>query len=218
MLTATHMLSFTKKRKKEKSLLIEGWYDLRSFYKPQHGHCIYFGYVGNSCFQITIFPRKCEPLSIGRFSRKIVTDEPLSRGLKRHFTIGLTPLQVRTSHLVILISFFYIFIFIFEQLFQFVMRFFIFYFSYSHVTNIFLGFARWLWRSASRKIQEYCASWTLKDYQVQTLFEKYSKEVQQNSKWLEVILYYSWTWWNSGPGLWSWANEVKSACQSVDLF
>ena len=58
----------------EKPLLIEGWYDLRSFYKLQHDHCIYFGYVGNSCFQITLFPRKCEPLSIGRFYSRIVTD------------------------------------------------------------------------------------------------------------------------------------------------
>ncbi|QCE07082.1 hypothetical protein DEO72_LG9g2099 [Vigna unguiculata] len=49
--------------------------------------------------EITTFPGKCEPLCIGRFYSRIMTDEPLSRGPKRHFTIGLTPLQVRASHL-----------------------------------------------------------------------------------------------------------------------
>jgi len=66
----THVVIY--KKKLEKPLLIEGWYDLKSFYKLQHDHCIYFGYVGNSCFQITTFPGKCEPLCIGRFYSRIM--------------------------------------------------------------------------------------------------------------------------------------------------
>ncbi|QCD93971.1 Glycoside hydrolase [Vigna unguiculata] len=67
----THVVIYNKNL--EKPLLIEGWYDLT---------------------------RKCEPLSIGRFYNRIVTVEPLSRSPKMHFTIGLTPLQVRASHLI----------------------------------------------------------------------------------------------------------------------
>jgi len=36
--------------------------------------------------------------------------------------------------------------------------------------------------------QEYLSSWTPEDCKVQTSFEKYSKEVQQNWKWVEAIL------------------------------
>jgi len=35
----------------DKSLLIEGWNDLRRFYGLKHDHCIYFGYLlPDHCF------------------------------------------------------------------------------------------------------------------------------------------------------------------------
>jgi len=52
---------------------------------------------------------------------------------------------------------------------------------------------------------------------VQTSVEKSSKEVSQNWKWLEGILYCSWIWWNYGPSVWSWPNEKQSKCQSASI-
>jgi len=86
-----HVVTYNKNL--EKPLLIGGWSDLRDLYKLQDDHNIYFGYVGYSCFQITVFPSKCKPLSIECFLKRVALDEPLFRGPKLHFCIFLGPYQ-----------------------------------------------------------------------------------------------------------------------------
>ena len=89
----------------QKPMLIGRWTDLRNLYQLHDNHTIYFGYVGHSCFQITVFPSKCKPLSIGRFLKRLEVDEPLFNGPKLHFFIFLNPNQCHASHLVRFISF-----------------------------------------------------------------------------------------------------------------
>ncbi|QCD96690.1 hypothetical protein DEO72_LG6g1398 [Vigna unguiculata] len=83
----------------QKPMLIGRWTDLRNLYQLHDNHTIYFGYVGHSCFQITVFPSKCKPLSIGRFLKRLEVDEPLFNGPKLHFFIFLNPNQCHASHL-----------------------------------------------------------------------------------------------------------------------
>jgi len=84
----------------EKPLLIGGSPDLRDLYELQDDHSIYFGYVGHSCFQITVFPSKFKPLSIQQFFKRFTADEPLFKGSNLHFCIFLNPYQCQASHLV----------------------------------------------------------------------------------------------------------------------
>jgi len=86
-----HVVTYNKNL--ETPLLIGRWSDLRDRYELQDDHSIYFGYVGHSCFQITVFPSKCKPLSIERFLKRVASDEPLFKGPKLHFCIFLSPNQ-----------------------------------------------------------------------------------------------------------------------------
>jgi len=98
-----HVVTYNKNL--QKPMLIGGWTELRHLYELQDFHTIYFGYVGHSCFHITVFPSKCKPLSIARFLKRIEADEPLFNGPKLHFFIFLNPNQCNASHLVRFISY-----------------------------------------------------------------------------------------------------------------
>jgi len=97
-----HVVTYNKNL--QKPMLIGGWTDLRDLYQLHDNHTIYFGCVGHSCFQITIFPSKCKLLSIGCFLKRLEADEPLFNGPKLHFCIFLNPNQWHASHLVRFIS------------------------------------------------------------------------------------------------------------------
>ena len=99
-----HVVTYNKNL--QKPMLIGGWTELRHIYDLHDFHTIYFGYVGDSCFHITIFPSKCKPLSIARFLKRIEADQPLFNGPKLHFKIFMNPNQCNASHLVRLISYF----------------------------------------------------------------------------------------------------------------
>ena len=90
-----HVVTYNKNL--QKPMLIRGWTELRHIYELHNFHTIYFGYVGYSCFHITVFPSKCKPLSIARFLKRIEADQPLF--------IFLNPNQCNASHLVRFISY-----------------------------------------------------------------------------------------------------------------
>ena len=48
-----HVVTYNKNL--QKPMLIGGWTELRHFYELHDFHTIYFGYVGHSCFHITVF-------------------------------------------------------------------------------------------------------------------------------------------------------------------
>ena len=102
-----HVVTYNKNL--QKPMLIGGWNDLRELYELHDNHTIYFGYVGHSCFHITVFPSKCKPLSIGHFLKRLQANEPLFNGSKLHFCIFLNPNQCHASHLVRFISVIFIF-------------------------------------------------------------------------------------------------------------
>ncbi|QCE00030.1 hypothetical protein DEO72_LG7g1316 [Vigna unguiculata] len=92
-----HVVTYNKNL--QKPMLIGGWTELGHIYELHDFHTIYFGYMGDSCFHITVFPSKCKPLSIGRFLKRIEADQPLFNGPKLHFFIFLNPNQCNASHL-----------------------------------------------------------------------------------------------------------------------
>jgi len=104
-----HVVTYNKNL--QKPMLIGGWNDLRELYELHDNHNIYFGYIGHSCFHITVFPSKCKPLSIGRFLKRLQADEPLFNRPKLHFCIFLNPNQCHASHLVRFISVIFIFMY-----------------------------------------------------------------------------------------------------------
>lgn len=79
----------------EEPMLIEGWDEMRAVYQLQANHWIYFRYVGDSAFQITVFKGACSAMSMQKFVNRMSAAHPFM-----DFHLTVSAYQARASHLV----------------------------------------------------------------------------------------------------------------------
>jgi len=70
--------------------IIGGWSQFREFYGLRGNHFVYFDYVGNNSFKITLFKGRSSSSTVNKFYDCIESLCPLIDGPYHHFTITLS--------------------------------------------------------------------------------------------------------------------------------
>ena len=78
-----------------------GWFEFCEFYGLEGNYFLFFRYVENNFFNITLFKGKLGPLFVYKFYDRIQNRCPLIHGSYVHFTIKLSKYICHSSHLVI---------------------------------------------------------------------------------------------------------------------